>query len=134
MFADKSNKRSKQPFEFRVEWLMWGVALLVFAIGYMVRETVPGLMWFGPGLVLLWGAFFQDLLPSDVGLSVGWPIYVLAVLMTGFGGGRLYNKLLFQNSANRLPWLIVSIGIGGVILIVKALWDMSVGRSRPGEQ
>jgi hypothetical protein len=133
MFANEKNTRSKQPFEFRVEWLMWGVALLTFAAGYMVRKAVPGLMWFGPGLILLWGAFFQDLLPSTAGLSVSWPIYVLAVLMTGFGGGRLYNKLLFQNSDNRLPWLIVSIAIGGVILIVKALWDLSVGRSSPGE-
>jgi hypothetical protein len=133
MFAGEKNKRTKQPFEFRVEWLMWGVALVTFAAGYMVRKTVPGLMWFGPGLILLWGAFFQDLLPPEVGLSVSWPVYVLAVLLTGYGGGRLYNKLLFQNSTDKLPWLIVSIAIGGLILIIKALWDLSVGRSRPEE-
>jgi hypothetical protein len=133
MFAGKNNKGSKRPFEFRVEWLMWGAALVTFAAGYMVRDTVPGLLWFGPGLILLWGAFFQDLLPPEVGLSVSWPVYVLATIMTGWGIGRLYNGLLFQNSAEKLPWWIVSIAIGGLILIIKALWDLSVGRSSPKE-
>jgi hypothetical protein len=133
MFAGKNNKGSKQPFEFRVEWLMWGVALVTFAAGYMVRKTVPGLLWFGPGLILLWGAFFQDLLPPNIGLSVSWPVYVLATIMTGWGLGRFYNGLLFPNSTDKLPWGIVSIAIGGLILIIKALWDLSVGRSSPGE-
>ena len=83
------------------------------------RRSTARTRW--PKSLLRWTGGFLGLLAAGL-----W-------IMTGWGLGRLYNGLLFPNNTDKLPWGIVSIAIGGLILIIKALWDLSVGRSGSGE-
>ncbi len=116
----------KPEEEVRFELLTWGVVLVVAAVMYVIfRTTLPSLMLFIPGLILLGSAIFQDLQPD---WRAGWPTYLLAILAVGVGLAGVVNSLLGE--VVKLPpalWLIVTATELGAVLIAKALYDPSLG-------
>lgn len=115
----------KPEEEVRFELLTWGAVLIVAAIMYVLfRTTLPSLMLFIPGLILLGSAIFQDLQPD---WRAGWPTYLLAILAVGIGLAGVINSLLGE--AVKLPpalWLIITATELGAVLIAKALYDPSL--------
>ncbi len=116
----------KPEEEVRFELLTWGVVLVVAAVMYVLfRTTLPSLMLFIPGLILLGSAIFQDLQPD---WRAGWPTYLLAILAVGVGLAGVVNSLLGE--VVKLPpalWLIITATELGAVLIAKALYDPSLG-------
>lgn len=109
----------KTDAELRFELLTWGAVLILGAVLYVVfRDTLPSLMLFIPGLILLGSALFQDI---QMGWKAGWLIYVLAILAVATGLAGIINTLL--RPGNELPWLVVAIVELGAILVAKALYD-----------
>lgn len=115
----------KPEEEVRFELLTWGAVLIVAAIMYVLfRTTLPSLMLFIPGLILLGSAIFQDLQPD---WRAGWPTYLLAILAVGIGLAGVVNTLLGE--VVKLPpalWLIITATELGAVLIAKALYDPSL--------
>jgi hypothetical protein len=110
---------NKSDAEIRFELLTWGAVLVTAAALYVVfNTTLPSLMLFIPGLILLGSALYQDL---QMGWKAGWLIYALAILAVATGLAGIVNSLLGE--ALKLPWLIVATVELGAILIAKALYD-----------
>lgn len=116
----------KSEEEVRFELLTWGVILVAAAVMYVLfRTTLPSLMLFIPGLILLGSAIFQDLQPD---WRAGWPTYLLAIFAVGIGLAGIVNSLLGE--VVKLPpalWLVITATELGAILIAKALYDPSLG-------
>lgn len=110
---------SKTEGELRFELFTWGLILLTGAIIYVtVFPTLPGLILFIPGLILLGAAIFQDMQPD---WHVGWLTYLLAIIIVATGLAWVVNSLL--GAAVNIPWLIIAVVELGAILIAKALYD-----------
>ncbi len=116
----------KPEEEVRFELLTWGMTLVAAAVMYVLfRTTLPSLMLFIPGLILLGSAIFQDLQPD---WHAGWPTYLLAIFAVGIGLAGIVNSLLGE--VVKLPpalWLVITATELGAILIAKALYDPSLG-------
>lgn len=110
---------TKPEGELRFELFTWGLILITAAIIYLtVYPTLPGLILFIPGLILLGATLFQDMQPD---WHVGWLTYVLAILVVATGLAWVTNTLLGSNGA--VPWLIIAVLELGAVLIVKAVYD-----------
>lgn len=106
--------------EVRFDLLTWGAILISGAVLYVLfKDTLPSLMLFFPGMILLGSTIYQDL---QKGWRAGFLNYAMAILAVGTGLAGLVNDLVI--GAN-ISWLIVSIVEFGAILIVKALYDPS---------
>ena len=115
-------KGNKTEGETRFELLIMGLVLVAAAALYVLfHKTLPSLILFIPGLILLGGAIFQDMQPD---WKAGWITYLLAILIVATGLAGIVNSLL--NTGVKLPWLIVAIVELGAVLIAKALYDPSV--------
>jgi len=109
----------KSEAELRFELLTWGIVLLAAAAIYILfRETLPSLMLFIPGLILLGSAIYQDMQPD---WHAGWPIYALSIVVVATGLAGIIERLL--GGSVELPWLIIAIVELGAVLVVKALYD-----------
>ncbi len=116
--------RNKTTEEIQFELLTWGAVLISAAVLYVLfKDTLPSLMLFIPGLILLGSALFQDL---QLGWKAGWLNYGLAIIAVATGLAGVVNTLL---GGAELPWLIIAIVELGAILIAKALYDPN---PRPG--
>jgi uncharacterized membrane protein required for colicin V production len=108
--------------ELRFELFTWGIVLIATAVLYVLfRNTLPELMLFIPGLVLLGSAIYQDM---QMNWRVSWFTYLLAILVVATGLGGIVNRLL--GSLFGLPphlWLIIALVELGAVLISKALYD-----------
>jgi len=115
-------KGNKSDSETRFELLIIGLVLVTAAALYVVfRRTLPSLILFIPGLILLGGTIFQDMQPD---WKAGWLTYLLAIVIVATGLAGLVNSLL--KTGVNLPWLIIAIVELGAVLIAKALYDPSV--------
>lgn len=110
---------TKSTGEVRFELVIVGAVLIAAALLYLAFfQTLPGLMFFFPGLILLGGAIYQDLQPD---WKAGWLTYVLAILLVATGLGSIINTVL--GSVVKVNWLIIAVVELGIILIFKALYD-----------
>lgn len=113
---------NKTDAELRFEFITWGAVLIAMAILYIAfYKTLPSLMLFIPGLILLGSALFQDI---QMGWKAGWLNYVLAVLAVATGLAGIVNTLM-GNLVPNVPWWIIAIAELGAILVAKALYDPS---------
>lgn len=113
---------NKSENEARFEMLLIGLMLVSAAVLYVIfRQTLPSMIVFVPGLILLGGAIFQDLQPD---WRAGWLTYLLAIIVVATGLVGILNSLL--STGINLPWLIIAIVELGAVLIAKALYDPSV--------
>lgn len=112
---------TKSTGEKRFELVITGAVLLTAAALYVVGyKSMPGLMLFFPGLILLGGAIYQDLQPD---WKAGWLTYLLSILLVATGLASIFNTLL--GNVVKLEWWIVAVVELGVLLIFKALYDPS---------
>ena len=110
---------TKSSGEVRFELVLTGAILLTAAVIYVVAfKSLPGLMLFLPGLILLGGAIYQDMQP---GWKAGWLTYVLAVILVATGLAWIVNTVLAEFI--HLDWFIIAAVELGVLLILKALYD-----------
>ena len=113
---------NKSENETRFELLVIGLVLVTAAALYVVfRKTLPSMILFIPGLILLGGAIFQDMQPD---WKAGWMTYLLAIIVVATGLTGIVNSLLKTRMS--LPWLVIAIVELGAVLIAKALYDPSV--------
>ena len=113
---------NKSENETRFEMLIIGLVLLSAAVLYVTfRQTLPSMILFVPGLILLGGAIFQDLQPD---WRAGWLTYLLAIIVVATGLAGILHSLL--RTGINLPWLIIAVVELGAVLIAKALYDPSV--------
>lgn len=110
---------NKSTGEIRFEILILGVVLVTAAILYVIfSTTLPALMLFIPGLILLGGAIYQDMQPD---WKSGWLIYALAIILVATGLAGVVNTLLGE--VIKLNWIVIAVVELGAILIAKALYD-----------
>jgi len=123
--------RGKKPeSEVRFELFTWGMILVTAAVIYLtVYSILPGLILFIPGLILLGSAIFQDMQPD---WRVGWLTYIVAILVVATGMAWVMNSLV--GTQMRLPWLVIAAIELGLVLIVKALYDLSSRRTASAGQ
>ena len=118
---------SKPEEEVRFELLTWGLILITAAVMYVLfRKSIPALMLFFPGLILLGSAIVQDM---QAEWKAGWPTYLLAIFAVGFGLAGVVNT--FMGDVVKLPpalWLVITIVELGAILVAKAIYDPSPDR------
>lgn len=115
-------KKNKSEAETRFELVTWGMILLAAAVCYVVfRHTLPSLMLFFPGLVLMGSALFQDMQPD---WHAGWPTYIVSGLAVALGLAGLVNQLLggFVEFPPLLWLVFVAVELG-MLFIIKALYD-----------
>jgi hypothetical protein len=110
---------NKSTGEVRFELITWGAVLITASILYVLfKDSLPSLMLFIPGLILLGSTIFQDI---QMGWKAGWVNYALSILAVATGLAGIVNTLMGE--IIRLPWLIVAAIELGAILIAKALYD-----------
>ncbi len=110
---------TKSSGEVRFELVVIGSVLIVAAVLYVTTfSSLPGLMLFFPGLIMLGGAIYQDMQPE---WKAGWLTYVVAILLVATGLTSIVNTML--GNLLKLDWLVVAIVELGVLLILKALYD-----------
>jgi hypothetical protein len=110
----------RSPEETRFDLFTWGAILISAAILYLLfKDTLPSVMVFIPGLILLGSTIFQDLQDD---WHAGWLNYAMAILAVGTGLAGIVNDLV---GGAEISWIIVAIVEFGAILIVKALYDPS---------
>lgn len=115
-------KNPKTEEEKRFELATWGTALVLFALVWILfADTLPGLMMFMPGIVILGSALYQDIQKT---WSSNLISYLTGILMTAVGLTSLVST--FMGDIIQLNWVIVSIAIMGAALVIKAFRDMSV--------
>lgn len=114
--------KNKSDAETRFELVTWGVILVTAAVCYVLfRHTMPSLMLFFPGLVLMGSALFQDM---QADWRAGWPTYIVSGLAVAVGLAGLVTQLL--GSRFQLPpllWVVFTAVELGVLFVVKALYD-----------
>ncbi|MGF1503633.1 MAG: hypothetical protein ACFB51_00605 [Anaerolineae bacterium] len=120
---------NKSGQEKRFELLITGIFLITAAGTFAVvwRGPLRGLLLFLPGLVLLGGAIFQDLQP---GWHAGAFTYILATLLVGTGLAAIFYTVL--GDVIFVPgwlWVVVTIAELGAVLVAKALYDPTLGRT-----
>jgi hypothetical protein len=116
---------NKSTGEVRFELITWGAVLITASILYVLfRDTLPSLMLFIPGLILLGSTIFQDV---QLGWKAGWLNYALSILAVATGLAGIVNTLLGE--VIHLQWLVVAVVELGAILIAKALYDPNPGAS-----
>ena len=109
---------TKSTGEIRFELVVMGAVLITSAVLYVAFSSVPGLMLFFPGLILLGGAIYQDLQQN---WKAGWLTYALAILLVATGLASIVNTLL--GNVVKLNWVVIAVVELGVIMIFKALYD-----------
>jgi hypothetical protein len=110
---------NKSEAELRFELFTWGGILLAAAVVYVLFiDTLPGLMLFIPGLIMLGSAIFQDMQPD---WRAGWLTYVLAMVLVATGLAGIINTVLGE--VVKLNWLVIAIVELGAVLIAKAVYD-----------
>ncbi|HEC22911.1 MAG TPA: hypothetical protein ENI95_08340 [Chloroflexi bacterium] len=115
----------KSESEVRFELLTWGAALIAAAVMYVLfRDFLPSMMLFIPGLILLGSAIFQDMQPD---WRTGWVTYALSILMVAIGLAGIVNSLMGE--VVKVSWVVIAVVALGAVLIAKALYDPSVGRT-----
>ena len=120
---------NKSNEELRFELLTLGIILLSAAVCWVVfRQILPSMTLFIPGLIMLGSAIFQDLQPD---WSAGWHTYALAIVLVSTGLAGVVNT--FLGDAVKLNWFVITVVELGAILIAKALYDPSLGRSQDQE-
>jgi len=113
---------NRSPEETRFDLFTWGAILISAAVLYLLfKDTLPAVMVFIPGLILLGSTIFQDL---QDGWHAGFVNYAMAILAVGTGLAGIVNDLV---GGAEISWIIVAVVEFGAILIVKALYDPSPG-------
>ncbi len=108
---------TKTEAEIRFELFTGGAILVCAAIMYVAfADTLPGLMLFFPGLIMLGSALFQDM---QTDWKSGWLSYAVAILLVATGLAGIIKGVLAIN----LNWGIITIVELGMVLIVKAIYD-----------
>ena len=112
--------KGRSTEEVRYDLFTWGAILISGAVLYVLfNDTLPSLILFIPGLILLGSTIYQDL---QTEWHAGFLNYAMAILAVGTGLAGIINDLVIGAS---ISWLIVAIVEFGAILIVKALYDPS---------
>lgn len=116
----KQSVRSEN--EKRFELAAWGLALLLFAVAWIFFDkTLPGLMTFLPGVIIVGSALYQDI---QEGWSASPVTYFMGIIMTAVGITSLISS--FLGDVIHLNWVVVSIAIMGTGLLIKAFKDLSL--------
>jgi hypothetical protein len=110
---------NKSTGEVRFELITWGAVLITASILYVLfKNTLPSLMLFIPGLILLGSTIFQDV---QMGWKAGWLNYALSILAVATGLAGVVNTILGE--VIQLQWPVIAAIELGAILIAKALYD-----------
>lgn len=112
----------KSESEKRFELAAWGLGLVLFAIAWIFFDkSLPGLMAFLPGVIILGSALYQDV---QEGWSASPMTYFIGIVMTAVGITSLIST--FLGDVIHLNWVVVSIALMGSGLLIKAFKDLSI--------